>query len=471
MTSNTPPLPQVFISYAGEDTAVAESVCVALEESAIPCWIAPRDIRPGAEYGEAIVEAIRNARILVLVFSAFANASVQVRREVERAVSNNLVVIPFRIEELPPSNALEYFLSATHWLDAFPGPPEDHLPFLVESVTANLSQPSAGGRGAAASRRRWKTRRPLPRWALPAAAAALLLAASPAITSRLREWLRPPAQSSYRMKATEAFNRGQYEEARRALDLWHTEDPSAAEARELLSRLVHVTGQIETFELALKQRNYERASAALLLLRDANPHDPNLPDRRRALDAAFSPEFQDDFLGGLDFWDSPEGWHAGQGKLVVQGPGTGWLRDWYYGDFEARFNLTLTNQAGALWIVRGRDNDGYYFHLTGPKGSPPNSFAAFRYRGGRREPLLGPIAAGGDLSVPDDQLTIIVKARGETLEHSVKILSAPGTEPRMLGSVRDGAFASGRFGFTTRAGEAFLVRAFKIIPLKEGEGS
>jgi hypothetical protein len=288
---------------------------------------------------------------------------------------------------------------------------------------------------------------------------------------RLREWWRPSSQNSYRLKATEAFNRGQYEEARRSLDLWRTDSPADGEAQEFLSRVVRLTRQLESFEIALKERNYEGASAALLLLREANPHDPNLPERRRALDTAFSPAFQDDFLGGLDFWDSPEAWSAGQGKLSVQGPGIGWVKDWYYGDFDAWFNLTLENQTGALWIVRGRESDGYYFQITGPKGRPANSFAAFKYNKGRREPLLGPLAVGGDLGVPDDQFRILIKARGDTIEHSIEIGSAPQTEPRTLGIVRDGAFSSGRFGFTGRGSEVFIVRGLKIIPLKEGEGS
>jgi hypothetical protein len=44
----------VFISYASADAAVAQNVCAALEAAGILCWIAPRDVKPGAQYaGEA----------------------------------------------------------------------------------------------------------------------------------------------------------------------------------------------------------------------------------------------------------------------------------------------------------------------------------------------------------------------------------------------------------------------------------
>ncbi len=77
----------VFLSYAAADQATAFAVVAGLEGHGIRCWVAPRDIPAGSEYGEEIVEAVKACRILVLIFSAQANNSPHVRREVERAVS------------------------------------------------------------------------------------------------------------------------------------------------------------------------------------------------------------------------------------------------------------------------------------------------------------------------------------------------------------------------------------------------
>lgn len=77
---------EAFISYAEPDRAAAVTVCKALEEAGVECWIAPRDAPAGREWGEAIIEAIATCRVMVLVFSAKANQSSHVRREVERAV-------------------------------------------------------------------------------------------------------------------------------------------------------------------------------------------------------------------------------------------------------------------------------------------------------------------------------------------------------------------------------------------------
>ncbi|MBI4961646.1 MAG: TIR domain-containing protein [Desulfomonile tiedjei] len=124
----------VFICHATEDKAVATAICETLEASGVPCWIAPRNIKPGADYGGAIIKAIGEARALVLVLSTHSNESEHVKREVERAVSRGVSVIPFRIEEILPSEALEYFISTTQWVDAFTPPLEKHVGYLAENL-------------------------------------------------------------------------------------------------------------------------------------------------------------------------------------------------------------------------------------------------------------------------------------------------------------------------------------------------
>jgi hypothetical protein len=70
----------------------------------------------------------------VLVFSSHANASQQIRREVECAVNRGLAVIPLRIEDVAPTKSLEYFISTPHWLDAFSPPLERHLNYLADII-------------------------------------------------------------------------------------------------------------------------------------------------------------------------------------------------------------------------------------------------------------------------------------------------------------------------------------------------
>src|SRR4051812_19808687 len=117
----------VFISYSHVDKAAADATCAALERAGIRCWIAPRDITPGTEWSAAIVNAIDNCRVIVLIFSSNANSSRQIRREVERAITAGASVVPVRIENVTPTESLAYFMTTVHWLDALTPPLENHL--------------------------------------------------------------------------------------------------------------------------------------------------------------------------------------------------------------------------------------------------------------------------------------------------------------------------------------------------------
>ena len=130
----------VFISHSGKDKTVADAVCATLEKGGTRCWIAPRDIVPGTQWGEAIIDAISNCKVMVLVFSSNANESQQIVREVERAVNKGIPVIPFRVEDVDPNKSLEYYISAPHWLDALTPPLEQHIEQLNSTIKLLLAR-------------------------------------------------------------------------------------------------------------------------------------------------------------------------------------------------------------------------------------------------------------------------------------------------------------------------------------------
>jgi TolB-like protein len=126
----------VFVSYASQDAAVANSVVEALERQGIKCWIAPRDVTPGSQYADAIVGAINDAKVLVMVLSLSAVASPHVGREVERAASKQRRIIAFRTDSAPLTRALEYFLSESQWIDV----PALGLPAALAKLTQAVGQ-------------------------------------------------------------------------------------------------------------------------------------------------------------------------------------------------------------------------------------------------------------------------------------------------------------------------------------------
>ncbi len=124
----------IFITHSSHDGEKAKKVRDYLETNGIQCWMAPRDIPVGAEWAEAILEGIENASGMLLVFSSNSNNSPQVRREIERAIHNNIPIFPVRIENVVPSKAMEYYISSNHWMDAFGGNLEVNLLKLVTAI-------------------------------------------------------------------------------------------------------------------------------------------------------------------------------------------------------------------------------------------------------------------------------------------------------------------------------------------------
>ena len=132
----------IFISCSSHDLAKATQACEALEANGLSCWIAPRNIAPSRPYGEVIIEAINEARLVVLILSARANASQHVAAEVERARNRRLPVLPLRIEDVLPARSLEFFVSAFQFLDAHTGVYEQHLARLAEVAARELGMPT-----------------------------------------------------------------------------------------------------------------------------------------------------------------------------------------------------------------------------------------------------------------------------------------------------------------------------------------
>ncbi len=166
-----------FISYASLDAGVADALCKSLEQRGISCWIAPRDVAPGALYADAIVRAINGAKILVIVLSQNSVASPHVSKEIERASSKRRPIIALRIDSAPLTPALEYFLSESQWVDATLGGMDAALLKLGEALRAMLRAPAkpelTAGRVTPASTPTHSRHRRRVGWAIAAAAAVI----------------------------------------------------------------------------------------------------------------------------------------------------------------------------------------------------------------------------------------------------------------------------------------------------------
>jgi ribosome modulation factor len=138
----------IFISYSGDDTTIAEKVCRELELDGIDCWIAPRNVEPGRDYGEQIIAAIESAPAMVLIHSAGANASLFVPNELERAVSKGKPVFVLRRSQVQPSWDIGRLAARSQWFDGWTPPLEDRVYTLAAAIRRQLGMPPLARRTA-----------------------------------------------------------------------------------------------------------------------------------------------------------------------------------------------------------------------------------------------------------------------------------------------------------------------------------
>ena len=110
----------VFISYSTKNAKAAQAICHILEQHEIRCWMAPRDISPGTDYGDVIDDAIKSCKVVVVVFSETAATSQWVKGELNIAFEEQKTIIPFRLDQTPLQGQARVMLNKTHWIDAYP---------------------------------------------------------------------------------------------------------------------------------------------------------------------------------------------------------------------------------------------------------------------------------------------------------------------------------------------------------------
>ena len=71
---------------------------------------------------------------MLLVFSGHANNSIEVKKEIALASRYNVIVVPVRVEDVVPNDALTYELAVRQWIDLF-----DDWEHAIERLVVHLS--------------------------------------------------------------------------------------------------------------------------------------------------------------------------------------------------------------------------------------------------------------------------------------------------------------------------------------------
>lgn len=108
----------IFISYKNEEFNEALVVKTALENNGIDCWMAPMSIGAGSSYAAEIPSAIRNCDAFLLILSEKAQESKWIPRELDQAINNNKLILPYLIENCDLNDEFAFYLANVQYYDA-----------------------------------------------------------------------------------------------------------------------------------------------------------------------------------------------------------------------------------------------------------------------------------------------------------------------------------------------------------------
>lgn len=109
----------VFISYKAEEFDDANWVKSVLEKNGVSCWMAPMCIKGGLSYATEIPRAIRNCKVFVLILSEKAQLSKWVPRELDQAINENKIIMPFMLENCSLKDDFNFYLTNVQRYAAF----------------------------------------------------------------------------------------------------------------------------------------------------------------------------------------------------------------------------------------------------------------------------------------------------------------------------------------------------------------
>jgi adenylate cyclase len=124
----------VFISYSREDKDKVLELTAKLSAAGVPIWMDVGGIDGATQWGEEIVNALEEAKVLLLMVSESAVRSHNVAKEVVLASERKGHILPVHLErtQIPPS--LRYPLAGIQHIEYFQGDPEENLKTILRSL-------------------------------------------------------------------------------------------------------------------------------------------------------------------------------------------------------------------------------------------------------------------------------------------------------------------------------------------------
>jgi TolB-like protein/Flp pilus assembly protein TadD len=132
-----PPLAEsadVFISYSREDKERVLDLAAKLRGAGVSLWIDQGGIDGATLWGEEIVKALENAKVLLLVVTESAVRSHNVAKEVVLASERKGHILPVHLEPTQIPSSLRYPLAGIQHIEYFHGDADTNLKTILRSL-------------------------------------------------------------------------------------------------------------------------------------------------------------------------------------------------------------------------------------------------------------------------------------------------------------------------------------------------
>ena len=124
----------VFVSYSRQDNDKVQALTGRLRAAGVRLWMDVRNIDGAAMWGEEIVNAVANSKVLLLLVSRSSVNSQNVVKEVLLASERKGHILPVDLEATDIPSSLRYALAGIQHIEYFHGDADANLRAILRSL-------------------------------------------------------------------------------------------------------------------------------------------------------------------------------------------------------------------------------------------------------------------------------------------------------------------------------------------------
>lgn len=136
---------EVFISYAGSDRERVTPIVQDLRNAGVSAWIDQGGIDGALLWGQEIVEAIDNCKVMILMVSQASVESFNVVKEVALASEGRKHILPLHLEPTEIPATMRYQLAGIQHIELFRGDEKDIFSAILRSLGRLGVKTNTGG--------------------------------------------------------------------------------------------------------------------------------------------------------------------------------------------------------------------------------------------------------------------------------------------------------------------------------------